>query len=107
MCLDQSQRLIDKVDSFVYLGVNIDNRLTFEKCINGTISRVHGRLVSFARIRKLLDRRTSELIYKQTKYYLYWVIIVFWLIQVRNIKYKNCSRYKIELSVLSKSVVNI
>ena len=66
MCLDQAQGAIGMVENFVYLGVNIDNRLTFEKFINSTISRVNGRLISLARIRKLLDKHTSGLIYKQT-----------------------------------------
>ena len=54
------------VESFVYLGVNIDNNLNFEKFISGTIGRVQGRLITLARIRKLLDMKTSTLIYKQT-----------------------------------------
>ena len=54
------------VDSFVYLGVNIDAKLTFEKFISGTISRVNGRLITLSRIRKMLDLHTSTLIYKQT-----------------------------------------
>ena len=40
--------------------------LKFEKFVNGTISRVNGRLITLARIRKLLDLRTCLLIYKQT-----------------------------------------
>ena len=54
------------VENFMYLGVNIDNRLNFEKIVNGTISRVNVRLITLARIRKLLDVGTSLLIYKQT-----------------------------------------
>ena len=29
-------------ENFMYLGVNIDNRLNFEFFLNGTISRVNG-----------------------------------------------------------------
>ena len=54
------------MDSFTYLGVNIDYGLNFESFLNDTISRVNGRLITFARIRKLPDVKTSELIYKQT-----------------------------------------
>ena len=57
---------ISNVESFVYLGVNMDRRLNFEKFIDSTISRVNGRLITLARIRKMLDEHTSLLIYKQT-----------------------------------------
>ena len=59
-------RGISLVECYVYLGVNIDNKLNFEKFVNGTISRANGRLITMARIRKLLDVATSVLIYKQT-----------------------------------------
>ena len=54
------------VESFVYLGVNIDRKLNFEKFVNNTISKVNGRLITLARIRKLVDDKTCLLIYKQT-----------------------------------------
>ena len=57
---------ISLVENFMYLGVTIDNRLNFEKFINNTISRVNGRLITMARIRKLVDMKTALLIYKQT-----------------------------------------
>ena len=57
-CLDG----IVSVDSFVYLGVTIDKNLNFEKFINATIRKVNGRLVTLARIRKLLDAKTCLLI---------------------------------------------
>ena len=50
------------VENFAYLGVNIDNKLNFEKFVNGTISRVNGRLITLARIQKFLDVRTCLLI---------------------------------------------
>ena len=46
--------------------LNIDARLNFEQFINGTVSKVNGRLLSFDRIRNMMDVSTSELIYKQT-----------------------------------------
>ena len=57
---------ITEVENYVYLGVNIDKNLNFEKFVNGTISRVNGRLITLARIRKMLDINTSLIIYKQT-----------------------------------------
>ena len=54
------------VKNFSYLGVNLDNKLSFEKFINGTISRVNSRLITLARIRKNVDAYTALLIYKQT-----------------------------------------
>ena len=57
---------IATVKNLTYLGVNLDNKLTFEKFLNGTISRVNARLITLARIRKNLDTKTALLIYKQT-----------------------------------------
>ena len=57
---------ISKVEHYMYLGVDLDHRLTFEKYINNTVSRVNGRLITFARIRKMVDVYTSVAIYKQT-----------------------------------------
>ena len=60
---------ITTVENFIYLGVNIDRNLNFEKFIISkfsTISRVQGRLITLARIRKLLDTKTSLAIYQQT-----------------------------------------
>ena len=37
---------VTRVDSFTYLGVNIDYGLNFESFLNGTISRVNGRLIT-------------------------------------------------------------
>ena len=54
------------MENFIYLGVTLDNKLSFEKFVNSTISQVNGRLVTFARIRKLIDVNTSLAIYKQT-----------------------------------------
>ena len=46
-----------------YLGVNLDNKLSFEKFINGTISQVNARLITLARIRKNVDVYTALLMY--------------------------------------------
>ena len=57
---------ISSVKNFTYLGVNLDDRLNFEKFVNGTIGRVNARLITFARIRKNVDVKTALLMYKQT-----------------------------------------
>ena len=57
---------IATVKNLTYLGVNLDNKLTFEKFLNGTISRVNARLIILARIYNNLDKKTDFLIYKQT-----------------------------------------
>ena len=72
---------IINVDSFVYLGVNVDKNLNFEKFLSATIQKVNGRLVTLARIHKLVDVRTCLLIYKQTilpilDYAQFWLIPV-------------------------------
>ena len=54
------------VETFVYLGVTIDKKLNFEKYLGATIQKVNGRLITLARIRKLIDAHTCLLIYKQT-----------------------------------------
>ena len=54
------------VENYTYLGVNVDRKLNFEKFISNTISRVQGRLITLARLRKYLDLKTALLIYKQT-----------------------------------------
>ena len=57
---------IANVEKFVYLGVTIDKSLNFEKFLTSTIQKVNGRLITLARIRKLVDANTCTLIYKQT-----------------------------------------
>ena len=57
---------ITTVENFTYLGVNVDGNLNFEQFIGNTISKAQGRLLTLARVMKLLDLNTSLLIYKQT-----------------------------------------
>ena len=57
---------VANVENFVYLGVTIDKNLNFEKFVGATIQKVNGRLITLAKIRKLMDVQTSLLIYKQT-----------------------------------------
>ena len=67
--IKRDMNVITTVENFIYLGVNKDKNLNFEKFIIskfGTISRVQGRLITLARIRKLLDNNTSLAIYQQT-----------------------------------------
>ena len=57
---------IATVENFVYLGVTIDRNINFEKFLSATIQKVNGRLVTLARVQKLVDTDTCLLIYKQT-----------------------------------------
>ena len=66
LCVIDLMECITEVENYVYLGVNIDKKLNFEKFINGTILRVNGRLITLARIRKLINDETALIIYKQT-----------------------------------------
>ena len=61
--LDRDIALVKKI---TYLGVNLDDKLNFEKFLNETISRVNARLITLARIRKNVDENTALLIFKQT-----------------------------------------
>ena len=45
---------IDQVNDFKYLGINIDNRLTFEKHINKVVSKLSSFSSIFYRLRKIL-----------------------------------------------------
>ena len=54
------------VETFTYLGVLIDRQLNFEKCIGNTIAKTQGRIITLARLQKLLDLKTTLLVYKQT-----------------------------------------
>ena len=66
LAMDEEIENVITVENFLYLGVNIDKRLNFEKFVSNTIARVNGRLITMSRIRKLVDERTCLLIYKQT-----------------------------------------
>ena len=57
---------VKTVENYTYLGVNIDRKLNFEKFIGNTISKAEGRLITLARLRNVLDMKTTLLIYKQT-----------------------------------------
>ena len=54
------------IENFTYLGVTNDRKLNFERFISKTISKARGRLITLARLRKILDEKTTLLIYKQT-----------------------------------------
>ena len=56
---------IKLVDSYVYLGVDVDNKLTFEPFIKSTIQKVNFKLYLFGKIRNLLTFAAAVLVYKQ------------------------------------------
>ena len=57
---------LGNVDCYTYLGIKIDKCLNFEKQLDATITKVNGRLVTFAKTRRFMDKSTSSLVYKQT-----------------------------------------
>ena len=57
---------LGNVDCYTYLGIKIDKCLNFEKQLDATIAKVNGRLVTFAKTRRFMDKSTSSLVYKQT-----------------------------------------
>ena len=55
---------IERVDSIKYLGVLLDDRLTFEDHIQYVIGKSTEKLGMLRRFREFLDRKTSILLYK-------------------------------------------
>ena len=53
-------------NEYEYLGVIIDNKLNFIKCVNKTISTSCHRIYLLSKIRKMMPQKTAVLIYKQT-----------------------------------------
>ena len=51
--------------SYNYLGVSIDDKLTFEKFLKEKYGKVHSRVYQLSKIRKYIDAQTACLIYKQ------------------------------------------
>ena len=56
---------IKRVREFKYLGVLLDDNLTFDKNIEKGINVVNSKIVSLSRLRKYMDQCTSVLLYKQ------------------------------------------
>ena len=56
---------IGRVLEFKYLGVVLDDKLSFVKNVERVINVVNSKIISLARLRKYMDQRTSVLLYKQ------------------------------------------
>ena len=56
---------IKRVDSYNYLGVTLDEQLTFNKHAQNTINRVSAKVYQLPKIRHLLTKKTALLIYKK------------------------------------------
>ena len=50
----------------MYLGVKIDKYLNFEKRLDATVAKINRGLVTFAKVRKFMNKETSCLVDKQT-----------------------------------------
>lgn len=55
---------INKVDSFVYLGVRLDSELRFEETASDTIKKVSHKIYNLSIIRKCISTTTAILLYK-------------------------------------------
>ena len=98
---------IAMVEKFVYLGVTIDKNLNFEKNLDSTISRVNGRLISLARIRKMIDEHIRVCWYINRPYSLYWIMYQYWSILVRSGKLLSYNHCRIGQCVLWKGLLDI
>ena len=58
--------VLESPDSYQYLGVEIDNKLSMVKQVNNTIRTVSYKLINLGRLRYLVDKYTALQIYKQT-----------------------------------------
>ena len=55
---------IERVLEFKYLGVVLDDKLSFVKNVERVINVVNSKIISLARLRKYMDQHTSVLLYK-------------------------------------------
>ena len=58
-------QFLDRVDSYNYLGVSIDNNLSFEKFLREKYGKVYSRVYQLGKMRKYIEPNTANLIYKQ------------------------------------------
>lgn len=56
--------IIDRVESFKYLGIWIDSRLKFNVHLNACIRNASHKIYLLQRIRNSVDKRTANIIYK-------------------------------------------
>ena len=55
---------VERVESFCYLGVHLDEHLKFEKQTNHTIRKVSDKLYQLRKVRQYLTHKAALLIYK-------------------------------------------
>ena len=58
-------QLLERVASYNYLGVSIDDNLNFDKFLREKYGKVHLRVYQLGRMRKYIESNTACLIYKQ------------------------------------------
>ena len=85
--------ILERVDCYQYLGLYVDNRLTFHDHLTKLIQQLNLKLNYFAKIRKFLTTKTALTIYKATMLPLLdYADLVF----EQNIKYVNKQLQKIQ-----------
>ena len=62
----QSSLTLEHVQSYLYLGVELDSVLSFDKHLDTVISKCNQKLYIFRRVRRYIGEKTALLIYKQT-----------------------------------------
>ena len=57
---------LDEVDTYTYLGVNLDNKLKFDGFLKAKCNKINVRLHQLGKMRKYITNNIANLIYKQT-----------------------------------------
>ena len=57
---------IEQVDSYVYLGINLDAGMSLNLFASHLYNRVQIKVFTLSKIRKFIDKATADVIYKQT-----------------------------------------
>ena len=58
-------QVLDRVQSYNYLGVSIDDKLDFDKFLREKYGKVHSRVHQSGKMMKCIDSSTALLVYKQ------------------------------------------
>ena len=67
--------ILSRVYSYLYLGVEIDDGLSYDKHLNTVVNKTTQKLYIFRRIRRYITQSTAILVYKQ-------MILPFWNIAI-------------------------
>ena len=89
---------LKEVDTYKYLGLHIDNKLTFQQHHKKVVSSVNLKLTHFRRIRGFINLKAAILIYKCT---ILPVLEYADFVQDQNINYTNKALQKLQNSGLS------